>query len=76
MPLCFPVASQPSSIGPLLTALLAIGIHTLAMLIVTTAVAVAVYEWVGLEILRRAWFNVDVIWTLALLLAGGLLLFA
>src|SRR6266852_2959656 len=76
MALCFPAASQPSSIGPLFTALLAIGIHTLAMLTVTTAVAVAVYEWIGLEILRRAWFNVDLIWTLALLLAGGLLLLA
>jgi hypothetical protein len=74
MPLCFPAASQPSSTGPLFTALLAIGIHTLAMLTVTTAVAVAVYEWIGLEILRRAWFNVDMIWTLALLLAGGLLM--
>jgi hypothetical protein len=74
MPLCFPAASEPSSIGPLLTAFLGIGIHTLAMLTVTTAVAVAVYEWIGLEILRRAWLNVDLIWTLALLLAGGLLL--
>jgi len=74
MPLCFPAASQPASIDPWPTALLAIGIHTLAMLTVTTAVAVAVYEWIGLEILRRAWFNVDLIWILALFLAGGLLL--
>src|SRR5258706_1010285 len=74
MPLCLPAASQPSSIGPWLTALLAIGIHTLAMLTVTTAVAVAVYEWIGLEILRRAWFNIDLISTLPLLLSGGLLL--
>jgi hypothetical protein len=44
------------------------------MLVVTTAIAVAVYEWVGVEILRRAWVNVDLIWTLAILLAGGLLL--
>jgi hypothetical protein len=73
-PLCFPAASEPSFIGPFLTALLGIGIHTLAMLTVTTAVAVAVYEWIGLEILRHAWLNVDLIWTLALLLAGGLLL--
>jgi hypothetical protein len=51
-----------------------VGIHTLAMLTVSTAVAVAVYEWIGLEILRHAWVNVDLIWTLALLLAGGLLL--
>ena len=74
MPLCFSAASEPFSIGLLPTALLGIGIHTLAMLIVTTAIAVAVYEWIGLEILRRAWFNVDRIWTLALLMAGGLLL--
>jgi hypothetical protein len=75
MPLCFPAASEPTSIGPFLTALLGVGIHTLAMLAVSTAVAVAVYEWIGLEILRHAWLNLDLIWTLALLLAGGLLLF-
>ena len=75
MPLCFPAASEPTSIGPFLTALLGVGVHTLAMLAVSTAVAVAVYEWIGLEILRHAWLNLDLIWTLALLLAGGLLLF-
>jgi hypothetical protein len=74
MPLCFPAAPEPSSIGPFLAALLGIAIHTLAMLTVTMAVAVTVYEWIGLEILRRAWLNVDMIWTLALLLAGALLL--
>ena len=74
MPLCFPAASEPSFTSPFLTALLGVAIHTLAMLIVNTAVAVAVYEWVGLEILRHAWFNLDLIWTLALALAGGLLL--
>jgi hypothetical protein len=74
MPLCFPATSEPSSIDPLPTALLGIAIHTLTMLIVTTAVAVMVYEWAGLEILRRSWLNVDLIWTLALLLAGALLL--
>jgi hypothetical protein len=76
MPLCFSAAPAPSSIGPLPTALLGIGVHMLAMLTVTTAMAVAVYEWLGLEILRRAWLNVDLIWTLALLLTGGLLLLA
>jgi hypothetical protein len=73
MPLCFPQA-EPFSIGALPTALLGIAVHTLAMLVVTTAVAVAVYEWVGVEILRRAWVNVDLIWTLAILVAGVLLL--
>jgi hypothetical protein len=73
MPLCFPQA-EPFSNSALPTALLGIAVHTLAMLVVTTAIAVAVYEWVGVEILRRAWVNVDLIWTVAILAAGGLLL--
>jgi hypothetical protein len=75
MPLCFPATSEPTATGPFLTALLGVAVHTLAMLTVSTAIAVAVYEWIGLEILRHAWLNVDLIWTLALVLAGGLLLF-
>ena len=74
MPLCVAAASEPDSAGPLATALVGIGVHTLAMLATTTAVAVAVYEWVGLEILRRAWINVDLVWTLALVAAGVWLL--
>src|SRR5258708_1797944 len=66
MPLCFPAASQPSSTGPFFTALLAIAIHTLAMLTVTTAVSAPALLWVALAMLPRAWFNVDLIWTLAL----------
>ena len=48
-------------------------IHTL-MLTASTAVAVCVYECIGRKILRHAWLNVDLIWTLALLLISGLLL--
>jgi hypothetical protein len=62
------------SFGPLPAALMGIGLHTLAMLTVTTLVAIAVYEWAGLEILRRAWINIDLVWTLALVGAGGLLM--
>jgi hypothetical protein len=74
MPLCFPVTSEPTSTGPFLIALSGVAVHTLAMLAVSTAIAVAVYEWLGLEILRHAWLNVDLIWTLALVVAGALLL--
>lgn len=74
MPLCFPVASQPLQAGLASIALLGVAIHTLAMLVVTTTVSVAVYEGLGIEVLRRAWLNVDRIWNLALLLAGALLL--
>ena len=49
-------------------------LHTLAMLAVATAIAIAVYEWIGLAVLRRAWINCDLIWTVGLVTAGGVLL--
>jgi len=60
--------------APFPTALAGVGLHTLAMLITTAFVAVLIYEWVGLSILRRAWLNVDLLWVLALLVTGGFLL--
>jgi hypothetical protein len=47
-------------------------IHTVGYLAVTTLLAVIVYEKVGLQILRRAWINLDVLWAAALIVAGGL----
>jgi hypothetical protein len=55
--------------------LAAVGVHTGAMLATTGLIAVAVFEWVGLGILRSAWINIDLIWTVALVLTGALLLF-
>ena len=52
----------------------AVGLHTAAMLAVSGAVAVVVYRWVGLAFLRRGWINVDLIWALALIAAGVVLL--
>jgi hypothetical protein len=74
MPLCAPGTSEPTGAGPFWTGVMGVGLHTLAMLATTTAVAIAIYEWLGLEILRRAWINVDLIWTLALAAAGAILL--
>jgi hypothetical protein len=51
-------------------ALVAPAIHTIGYLLVTTALAVVVYEKVGLRLLRRAWINLHVIWALALIAAG------
>jgi hypothetical protein len=45
-------------------------IHTVAMVAVAGAVALVVYEVVGLRILRSAWVNLDRIWAYALLGAG------
>jgi hypothetical protein len=48
----------------------AVGVHTLSMLLVTAAVAGLVYEKLGLAILRQAWFNIDLVWALALIVSG------
>jgi hypothetical protein len=45
-------------------------IHTLGYLAMTGAVAVVVYEKVGLRILRRAWINLNVLWAAALIAAA------
>jgi hypothetical protein len=36
--------------------------------------ALVVYEWVGVEVLRRAWVNTDLAWAGALIAAGILTL--
>jgi uncharacterized membrane protein len=56
------------------TMLTAVGIHTAAMLMVTGAIAILVYEWIGVAILRSAWINLDLIWVLALAATGAILL--
>lgn len=58
----------------LIGAVLVVGVHTLAMLVVSGAIAIVVYEWVGLAFLRRAWINLDLLWALALFAAGAVLL--
>ena len=52
-----------------------IAVHTLGYLLVTGILAILVYEKLGVGILRRAWFNVDLIWMLALMLTGLFILF-
>ena len=46
----------------------------LAMLTVAGVLAVVVYQKVGVEVLRRAWINLDFIWAGALVVVGGLAL--
>ena len=54
----------------LLIASLAVLVHSLAMLVTTGIVALSVYQWVGLDFLRRGWINLDLIWTAALIGLG------
>ena len=67
-------SSGVASAAPFPTALAGVGLHTLAMLITTAFIAVPIYEWLGLSILRSAWLNVDLLWVVALLVTAGLLL--
>jgi hypothetical protein len=49
-------------------------VHTLGYLITTALVAIVVYEKLGVAILRRAWFNIDLVWMLALMITGAFIL--
>lgn len=77
IPLCLgsAPASELTAGGSFPIAFAAVGVHTLAMLIVTAAIAFAVYEWVGVGFLRRGWINLDLIWTIALIAMAAVLLF-
>jgi len=74
IPLCMgsPIIDQ----GSLWTAVAAVSVHTLATLLVTGSIAVIVYEWLGLEFLRHSWINFDVLWCMALVFTGGVLMLA
>jgi hypothetical protein len=47
-----------------------VGLHTLAMFAVMGAIAIVVYEKLGVMILKRTWFNLDLLWAGALVGAG------
>jgi hypothetical protein len=55
--------------------LAAVGLHTLAMLLTMGTIALVVYERLGVAVLRKAWVNLDVIWSVAVIAAGLATLF-
>ncbi len=76
MPLCLsqgPMA-EITATGSAAIVLAAVTVHTLAMLLMTGTIAMLVYEWIGLAVLRSAWINLDLIWTAALAATGLLLI--
>ena len=52
-----------------------VAVHTLGHLLVAGLVALVVYEKLGLAILQKAWFNIDLLWVIALAAAGLTTLF-
>jgi hypothetical protein len=57
--------------GTLTSGIFVTGVHTLAMFAVAGLIAIVVYEVAGLTVLRRAWFNLDRVWAVALIGAGA-----
>jgi hypothetical protein len=79
--LVFPVDEHVSALDlrrgwmpVLLSGAEALAVHVAAMIVVCGAVAVTVYEIVGLSVLRRWWINLDRLWAFALVGAGAVTL--
>ena len=58
-----------TSVTPL-AGILATGVHTFAYLAVSGLVAWLVYRKFGLALLRKTWFNFDLLWAVALVATG------
>jgi hypothetical protein len=63
----------PQMVGPG-TAILATLVHGIGYLAVTALVAVLVFEKFGVSILRKTWFNLDLIWAVALIVTAAAIL--
>jgi hypothetical protein len=73
LPLC--TSPLPQATGAaVVPALGALGVHTAAMLATIAAISLVVYNWIGVDFLRRGWINLDLVWTGALMACGILLL--
>jgi len=53
-----------------LTGLAATLVHTLGYLTFTALIALVVYQKLGLALLRKGWFNLDLVWAAALIVTG------
>jgi len=71
IPLCM---GQSIGGGSVWISIAAVGVHTLATLLVTGSIALIVYDWLGLEFLRSSWINFDLLWCLALIATGGVIM--
>src|ERR1700745_866848 len=65
---CGPSPGNLNSILTLqpLVATAAGGVHTVSHLLVSGIIAWMVYDFIGLAVLRRSWFNLDLIWSISL----------
>ena len=75
IPLCLAAspAHELTASGSVPVALLALLLHTGAMLIAIASISIAVYRWIGVAFLRRGWINLDLLWAIALMVCGVIL---
>lgn len=66
------VVEGPANIAIFASQFMAVSIHAVAMFAVMGIVAIVVFEKIGLAILRRAWFNLDRVWAIVLIVTGAL----
>lgn len=52
-------------------ALLVSAAHMVAMVTAGGVIALLVHAWLGLKVLSRVWFNLDLAWAISLILIGG-----
>jgi hypothetical protein len=56
-------------------AVTAVGVHAASYLLVSAAIALLVFEKLGVGVLRKAWLNMDQVWAVALIATGVATLF-
>ena len=69
-------STAPSGLAGIAPSLLALAVlvHTLGLILVAGAVAILFYQFYekwGLGLLRHTWFNFDLLWAFALIIAGA-----
>ena len=77
IPALAPICGSTPPAGATLSvplALAALGVHSAAMLAAIAVVSLIVYEWAGVDFLRRGWINFDMIWVAVLATCGVILL--
>jgi hypothetical protein len=72
IPLCLAEAPahELAATGSVQVSLLALGLHTGTMLAAIGTISIVVYKSLGIAFLRRGWINLDLLWTIALMLCG------
>jgi hypothetical protein len=67
-------AAQAAAFATPLAWLGAVAVHTLGHLLTAALLALLVYQRLGLAFLRSSWFNLDLVWGIALVVCGVVIL--